>query len=69
LVEKIIKLGFQNGAAAAKLCGAGGSGFVLILFEEKNLESLKRAFTSYKIIWPRITYRGSEVIFEEVNET
>ena len=69
LVEKIIELGFQNGAAAAKLCGAGGSGFVLILFEEKNLESLKRAFASYKIIWPRITNRGSEVIFEEVNET
>lgn len=68
-VEKIIELGFQNGAVAAKLCGAGGSGFVLILFEEKNLESLQRAFVDYKIIWPRITNRGSEVIFEEVNET
>ena len=68
-VDKIIEIGFQNGAAAAKLCGAGGSGFVLILFEEKNIELLKRAFIGYKIIWPRITNRGSEVIFEEVNET
>lgn len=68
-VEKIIELGFQNGAAAAKLCGAGGSGFVLILFEEENLEPLKKAFADHKIIWPRITNRGTEVIFEEVNET
>jgi D-glycero-alpha-D-manno-heptose-7-phosphate kinase len=68
-VKKIIELGFANGAAAAKLCGAGGSGFVLMLFEENQLESLKKAFENYKIIWPKITNRGSEIIFKEIDET
>ena len=67
-VRHIINTGFNNGASAAKLCGAGGSGFVLILFEEQNLENLKVAFREHKIIFPRVTSRGTEVIFREQHE-
>jgi D-glycero-alpha-D-manno-heptose-7-phosphate kinase len=67
-IREIISVGFKNGASAAKLCGAGGSGFVLILFEEHNLENLKAAYQDHKIIFPRITGRGSEIIFKESHE-
>ena len=67
-IREIIAIGFDNGAAAAKLCGAGGSGFVLILFEENNLENLKVAFRNHKIMFPKITSRGSEIIFKESHE-
>jgi D-glycero-alpha-D-manno-heptose-7-phosphate kinase len=67
-IKEIIDTGFKNGASAAKLCGAGGSGFVLILFEEQNLENLKATFRDHKVIFPRITNKGSEIIFKETDE-
>ena len=67
-VKEIIDIGFDNGASAAKLCGAGGSGFVLILFEEHNLQSLKTAYQNHKIVFPRITSTGSQIIFKESHE-
>lgn len=67
-VQDIIDIGFANGASAAKLCGAGGSGFVLILFDHKNLENLKVAFRDHKVIFPRITSKGTEMIFSEQHE-
>ena len=67
-VKEIIDIGFDNGASAAKLCGAGGSGFVLILFEEHNLQSLKTAYQNHKIVFPRITSTGSQIIFKELHE-
>lgn len=67
-VREIIDIGFDNGASAAKLCGAGGSGFVLILFEERNLQSLKTAYHNHKIIFPKITTTGSQIIFRELHE-
>ena len=67
-VKEIIDIGFDNGAAAAKLCGAGGSGFVLILFEEHNLQSLKTSYQNHKIVFPRITSTGSQIIFRELHE-
>jgi galactokinase/mevalonate kinase-like predicted kinase len=67
-VKEIIDIGFDNGASAAKLCGAGGSGFVLVLFEERNLENLKEAYRNYKIIFPKITSAGSQIIFRESHE-
>jgi D-glycero-alpha-D-manno-heptose-7-phosphate kinase len=67
-VKEIIDIGFDNGASAAKLCGAGGSGFVLILFEEHNLEKLKAAYQNHKIVFPKITRQGSQIIFKESDE-
>jgi galactokinase/mevalonate kinase-like predicted kinase len=67
-VREIIDIGFKNGASAAKLCGAGGSGFVLILFEEHILADLKTAFRDHKIVFPKITSEGSEIIFKEIYE-
>ena len=67
-IRNIIDIGFKSGASAAKLCGAGGSGFVLILFDEHNLENLKAAYRDHKVIFPRITNKGSEIIFMESHE-
>jgi len=67
-VKEIIDIGFENGASAAKLCGAGGSGFILILFEEQNLQSLRTAYHNHKIIFPKITSTGSQIIFSESHE-
>jgi D-glycero-alpha-D-manno-heptose-7-phosphate kinase len=62
-VQEILDLGFANGASAAKLCGAGGSGFVLFLFDEKQIENLKCAFKNHKLIFPKLTSTGSEVVY------
>lgn len=67
-VRELVDIGLNNGASAAKLCGAGGSGFILILFEEDQLQNLKKAYQNHKIIFPKITRRGSEIIYKEFNE-
>lgn len=67
-VEEIIHIGFANGASAAKLCGAGGSGFVLILFDEQHSHRIKSALSEYKVVIPRIVSSGSKVIFRDLDE-
>jgi D-glycero-alpha-D-manno-heptose-7-phosphate kinase len=62
-IEEILDIGLTNGASAAKLCGAGGSGFVLLLFEEKYLENLKQGFRNHKLIFPKLTSTGSEIVY------
>lgn len=47
-IEKIIRLGFHNGALAAKLCGAGKSGFVLFICEPSSRLNLINLFGSGK---------------------
>ncbi len=64
-IEEIFQIGFREGAAAVKLCGAGGSGFVLVLFEERNLERLKSAFRNHIVVFPKVTNDGSNIIIRE----
>jgi D-glycero-alpha-D-manno-heptose-7-phosphate kinase len=47
-VEKIIRSGFYNGALAAKLCGAGKSGFVLFICEPSSRLDLIKVFGTEK---------------------
>jgi D-glycero-alpha-D-manno-heptose-7-phosphate kinase len=47
-IEKIIRLGFHNGAVAAKLCGAGKSGFVLFICEPSSRLDLINLFGKEK---------------------
>ena len=48
-VKKVIEMARSNGASAAKLCGAGGSGFVLVMCEPTNLENLIKTFKHYPV--------------------
>jgi D-glycero-alpha-D-manno-heptose-7-phosphate kinase len=45
-----------------KLCGAGGTGFVLLLAEPETLSELMRLMPNFKYIKPRIDTQGSRVI-------
>ncbi len=53
-LDKFSDIGF-------KLCGAGGSGFILVLAEPDVLEDIKNSLKGYKFIHPRISPNGSTV--------
>ena len=44
-----------------KLCGAGGSGFMLILAEPDTLAQIKSSLTGYSVLHPKISMLGSSV--------
>jgi D-glycero-alpha-D-manno-heptose-7-phosphate kinase len=47
-IEKICRIGLHNGALAAKLCGAGKSGFVLLICEPSSRLDLIKLFGKEK---------------------
>ena len=47
---------------AMKLCGAGGTGFVLLLAEPKTLKELKKAMPNHKTISPKVDHEGAKII-------
>jgi D-glycero-alpha-D-manno-heptose-7-phosphate kinase len=64
-VQLIISIAQTIGIDSFKLCGAGGTGFVLILAEPEELLLLRTKLDSYAVIFPQIATVGCEVIFEE----
>ena len=44
-----------------KLCGAGGSGFMLILAEPDTLAEIKNSLPGYSVLYPKISMLGSSV--------
>ncbi len=44
-IDNIINIGLKNGAYGAKLCGAGGGGFVFFLIKESYKKKLKEQLT------------------------
>jgi D-glycero-alpha-D-manno-heptose-7-phosphate kinase len=44
-----------------KLCGAGGSGFLLILAEPDILAQIKNTLPGYSVLYPKISLLGSSV--------
>lgn len=46
------------GAEAVKLCGAGGSGFVLILAKPENMESITSQFSESNLVRPKLFPKG-----------
>ena len=44
-----------------KLCGAGGSGFMLILAEPDTLAQIKSSLAGYSVLHPKISMLGSSV--------
>ena len=60
-VTQVIQRGFSAGAISAKLCGAGGSGFVLFILGETSKESFSSNFLNSKVQEIRLHDQGSEV--------
>jgi D-glycero-alpha-D-manno-heptose-7-phosphate kinase len=48
--------------AAMKLCGAGGTGFLLLLAEPETLKDIKSSMPNYKTIQPKIDHEGSTLL-------
>ena len=59
-VSEIVSTGLRNGALAAKLCGAGGSGFILFITERPNDEGFLNLFPKSRVQKLRIHNKGSE---------
>jgi D-glycero-alpha-D-manno-heptose-7-phosphate kinase len=64
-VEKIIA-GFPK--VSMKLCGAGGSGFILVLGEPETLRSIQTALVNKKSIRPKIELHGSKLLTSPTKE-
>jgi galactokinase/mevalonate kinase-like predicted kinase len=62
-VKSTINWGLKNGAIAAKLCGAGGSGFVLFIIDESARANFKNHFTLNRIQEIHIVSKGTEVVY------
>jgi D-glycero-alpha-D-manno-heptose-7-phosphate kinase len=60
-LDKLIFLGEVNGAIASKLCGAGGSGFVLFLYDSNRYPNFDIAFENYSTFKPSLIDSGVEV--------
>ncbi len=60
-IGEIIQTGFDAGAISAKLCGAGGSGFVLFILGETSKELFASNFSNSKIQEIKLHDHGSEV--------
>jgi D-glycero-alpha-D-manno-heptose-7-phosphate kinase len=61
-INHIINLALKNGVESLKLCGAGGSGFVLIMAEPQQLEELKGQLIGFKTFQPKIELEGAKLI-------
>jgi D-glycero-alpha-D-manno-heptose-7-phosphate kinase len=59
-VSKITNAAKSMGINSFKLCGAGGSGFVLVLAEPDQLTNLARKIHDFKVIYPKISTSGCE---------
>ena len=47
MIEKLVAVAMRQGALAAKVCGAGGGGCVVLLTEPENREHISAAIRSY----------------------
>ena len=63
-VEFIISQAISNGAKAVKLCGAGESGFVLILAEPINIVQIQNSLREFKTFIPRFENKGVSTLLK-----
>jgi len=57
-VEQIVSTSLNCGADAVKLCGAGESGFVLVLAQPESIEKIQNSLSSFKSVVPHFTEYG-----------
>lgn len=58
----------EMGAKAARLCGAGGSGFVLLISEIGQREELSNRLSNYNAFNVEIERSGSQIVLRERDE-
>lgn len=63
-VEFIISQAVSKGAKALKLCGAGESGFVLILAEPINIVQIQNSLPEFKTFIPRFESKGVSTLLK-----
>jgi D-glycero-alpha-D-manno-heptose-7-phosphate kinase len=61
-VAQIASLVHESGVESLKLCGAGGSGFILVLAEPYELDTLKDNLDGYKLIQPKFDLEGCKYL-------
>lgn len=67
-VDELISMCLQMGAKAARLCGAGGSGFILLVSEEGMRENLVLDLSHLNAFPIEICNTGSELVLSEAIE-
>lgn len=64
-VAEIISRLKQFGVGSYKLCGAGGTGFILAMGEPDEIENIKKGLTQYKLLNPEVSINGSEILISK----
>jgi D-glycero-alpha-D-manno-heptose-7-phosphate kinase len=67
VVSKFVELVMKGGAASAKLCGAGGSGFILALVHPKKMQNFLADLQDFNPIRVSAVDHGSEIILGKSN--
>ena len=65
VVDQISKICLKNGAYGTKLLGAGGGGFVLVLFPYKKKKKLMKKLKDYKTLEFRFENSGTNIIYQK----
>ena len=61
-IEEIYKRAMSCGADGAKVCGAGGGGFLLVCVKEENKEHLRSVMKEYKELKFGFDYEGTSIV-------
>lgn len=62
-IDKMYQSAKEAGAIGAKVIGAGGGGFLLVMFSANKRAKIKEALKDYKELPFRFSDFGSRVIF------
>lgn len=64
-IDKIIDIAIQSGAYGAKVCGAGGGGFLLIICEKEKQHSVRQALNYLTELNFTFEKEGSKIIYAD----
>lgn len=64
-IDEIVQRAYRAGATAAKVCGAGGGGFVYFVVPPSMQESVRKALSELKELRFRFDKKGTEVLFDD----
>ena len=65
VIDDIYDIGINNGALGGKLLGAGGGGFVLFMCKENMREKLISKFKKNSVVPLKISFIGTQVVYNE----
>src|SRR3990167_1232870 len=67
-IDKIIQKAYSSGATAAKVCGAGGGGFLYLIVPPSMQDEVRSALTGLSELKFKFDQTGAECIFDEESE-